>query len=398
MQMQNNPHDRFRLSFDLSPLGTLDKFGLLAAQFYNLGDRGNWFYYFRASSQGVDSRVYGIRLHYYDLHAWLPKRRHRTETEYHLASLFFNMDSVVECFVYMMNALGFAADPPSFKDITDQKAMKAIAPRNVIGDARQSPLAGYAKFFPSVQQLWVDNRELMELIMEQHDVSKHRFGYGLSGRYRNDPPPGFFESLNIDPKRKYEFSPMEEILLDTEQQIANGIRAVKGIRHEGTRTGNWLAKQQAQQLLNAPDTSTLKGLRDRAILGLLVGCGLRRSEVVHLTCDRVQQREARWVLIDLIGKRNKVRSVPMPSWAKQAIDEYASTSGVVDGIVFRPINKGGRLTGERMTEQAVYNLVTLYAATVGIANLTPHDLRRTFAKLASQRRIGTGSDPALARA
>ena len=173
-------------------------------------------------------------------------------------------------------------------------------------------------------------------------------------------------------------------------QIANGIRAVKGIRHEGTRTGNWLAKQQAQQLLNAPDTTTLKGLRDRAILGLLVGCGLRRSEVVHLTCDRVQQRDGRWVLVDLIGKRNKIRSVPMPSWAKQAIDEYTSASGLVDGIVFRAINKGGRLSGEQMTEQAIYNLVTLYAATVGIANLAPHDLRRTFAKLAHKG--GSGLD------
>lgn len=96
------------------------------------------------------------------------------------------------------------------------------------------------------------------------------------------------------------------------------------------------------------------------------------------------------MLVDLIGKRNKVRSVPMPCWAKQAIDEYANASGVVDGVVFRPINKGGRLSGERMTEQAIYNLVTLYAATVGIANLAPHDLRRTFAKLAHKG--GSGLD------
>ena len=173
-------------------------------------------------------------------------------------------------------------------------------------------------------------------------------------------------------------------------QIANGIKAIKGIRHEGTRTGNWLAKREAQQLLNAPDTSTPKGLRDRAILALLVGCGLRRSEVVHLTFDRVQQRDGRWVLVDLIGKRNKVRSGPMPSWAKQAIDQYASAVNLVDGIVFRPINKGGRITGERMTEQAVYNLATKYAASLGIQNLAPHDLRRTFAKLAHKG--GSGLD------
>ena len=219
MQMQNDPHDRFPLLFDLSPLDTLDKFGLLATQFYNLGDRGNWFYYFRASSQGVDSRVYGIRRHYYDLHAWLPKHRHRTDTEYHLASLFFNMDSVMECFVYMMNALGFAADPPSFKAITDQKATREIAPWNVLGAGKRSALAGYAKFFPSVQKLWVQNRGLMELIIEQHDVSKHRFAYGLNGRHRTDPPPGFFESLNINPEFKFQFSPMEEILLDTEAKL-----------------------------------------------------------------------------------------------------------------------------------------------------------------------------------
>lgn len=80
----------------------------------------------------------------------------------------------------------------------------------------------------------------------------------------------------------------------------------------------------------------------------------------------------------------------MPSWAKQAMDEYASAANVVDGIVFRPINKGGRLTGERMTEQAVYNLVTHYAVSLGIQNLAPHDLRRTFAKLAHKG--GSGLD------
>src|SRR6185369_6971150 len=100
-------------------------------------------------------------------------------------------------------------------------------------------------------------------------------------------------------------------------------------------TGNWLAKQQAQKMLNAPDTRKLKGLRDRAIFALLIGCGLRRAEAVNLTFDRVQQRDGRWVLIDLVGKRNKVRSVPMPAWTKQAISEYANEAGLTDGIVFR---------------------------------------------------------------
>jgi len=172
--------------------------------------------------------------------------------------------------------------------------------------------------------------------------------------------------------------------------IANVIRAVKGIRREGTRAGNWLAKQQAQQLLNAPDINTLKGLRDRAILALLLGCGLRRTEAAGLTFDRIQQRDGRWVLIDIIGKRNKVRSVPMPAWTKAAIDEYAAHAELREGNVFRPVNKGGRNTGERMTEQAIYNLVIEYAQGLGFAKVAPHDLRRTFAKLAHKG--GSGLD------
>lgn len=173
-------------------------------------------------------------------------------------------------------------------------------------------------------------------------------------------------------------------------QIANGIRAVKGIRHEGIRAGNWLSKQQAQELLDAPDVGSLKGLRDRAILAVLVGCGLRRAEAADLMFSHVQQRDGRWVLVDLIGKRNKVRSVPMPAWAKAAIDRYATVAGISDGTVFRSVSKGGRINGKRLSEQALYNVVLHYARKLGLGKIAPHDLRRTYAKLA--HRGGAGLD------
>ena len=109
-------------------------------------------------------------------------------------------------------------------------------------------------------------------------------------------------------------------------QVANGIRAVKGARREGRRTGNWLTREEAQAWLSAPDRRTLRGRRDRALLSVLIGCGLRRSEASGLTFEHVQQRDGRWVLVDLIGKRDKIRSVPMPNWAKAAIDEWSKTS------------------------------------------------------------------------
>jgi site-specific recombinase XerD len=165
-------------------------------------------------------------------------------------------------------------------------------------------------------------------------------------------------------------------------QVANGIRAVKGARREGRRTGNWLTREEAQVWLNAPDTRTMRGRRDRALLAVLVGCGLRRAEAASLTFEHAQQRDGRWVLVDLIGKRDKVRSVPMPNWAKAAIDDWSKASGVVDGLVFRAVNKGDRVVGDGITPQAIYNIIVGYADELKKKGVAPHDLRRTFAKLA----------------
>jgi integrase len=86
-------------------------------------------------------------------------------------------------------------------------------------------------------------------------------------------------------------------------ELANGITRVKGVASKGVRLGNWLTARQAQALLNAPDTTTNKGLRDRAILAVLLGCGLRRSEVAALTFKHIQQWDGRWCIVDLVGKR-----------------------------------------------------------------------------------------------
>ncbi len=85
-------------------------------------------------------------------------------------------------------------------------------------------------------------------------------------------------------------------------ELAAGIARVKSAKSVGIRTGNWLSVRQAQNLLNAPATTTLKGLRDRAILAVLLGCGLRRSEVAALTFAHIQQRDRRWCIVDLVGK------------------------------------------------------------------------------------------------
>src|SRR5271157_4425633 len=134
-------------------------------------------------------------------------------------------------------------------------------------------------------------------------------------------------------------------------ELASGIARIKGVASKGVRLGNWLSLKQAQALLNAPDISTMKGLRDRAIIAVLLGCGLRRSEVAALTMAHIQQRDGRWCIIDLHGKHGRVRTVPMPVWVKVAIDAWTALATVASGYAFRPVNRADQVQGEVLSEK-----------------------------------------------
>jgi site-specific recombinase XerD len=164
-----------------------------------------------------------------------------------------------------------------------------------------------------------------------------------------------------------------------EESVAQAIKRVPNIRRQGKKLGNWLTKSQAETMINAPDTDTLKSLRDRAILAVMIGCGLRREEVVRLDVAHLQQREGRWVILDLKGKHNRTRTIPMSSWVKAIVDRWLVASGISDGALFPSIRRGGHIQAQRMSSQAVWQVVQAYSP---IEDLAPHDLRRTFAKLA----------------
>src|ERR1700736_253171 len=140
-------------------------------------------------------------------------------------------------------------------------------------------------------------------------------------------------------------------------ELAAGIARIKGVRSQGVRVGNWLSLLQAQTLLNTPDIRTKKGLRDRAMFAVLLGCGLRRSEVAALTTRHIQQRDGRWCVVDLIGKHGRVRTIPVPAWVKNAIDTWTSAAGVTDGHLFRPVHRGDKVRGQRMSEKVVWQLL-----------------------------------------
>ena len=168
-----------------------------------------------------------------------------------------------------------------------------------------------------------------------------------------------------------------------DEQAANSARKVKGVKMEGQRLGNWLALKQAERLINAPDVTTKKGLRDRAILSILIGTALRREECASLTMEHIQQREGRWVIVDLTGKRGKIRSVPVPAWAKAALDAWTAAAGITSGLIWRGFRKGDHIdrTSASMSTDAIWRVVTGYCEGLGFGQIAPHDLRRSAAQI-----------------
>lgn len=164
-------------------------------------------------------------------------------------------------------------------------------------------------------------------------------------------------------------------------ELAAGIRRVKGVHRLGVRVGNWLTVEQARRLLKNSCPGSLRSKRNHAILAMLIGCGLRRGELLALNLKSVQLREEHWVIADLIGKGGHIRTVPIPSWVKTAVDAWTASGEITEGRVFRSINKAGKIWGDGMTPKVLWEIVKEAAKRAGIDQLAPHDLRRTCARL-----------------
>jgi integrase len=186
-------------------------------------------------------------------------------------------------------------------------------------------------------------------------------------------------NLRLAAVRRVAYEAADAGLLSPE--LAAGIRRVKGVRRIGIRLGNWLTPEQGRRLLECAPPSTARELRDHAMVAMLIGCGLRRAELLALSFESIQQREEHWVIADLVGKGGHVRTVPIPAWVKKAVDAWTGAASITHGPLFRAINKAGRIWGDGMSPKVLWDVVRAAAARAGIDKLAPHDLRRTCARL-----------------
>jgi site-specific recombinase XerD len=163
--------------------------------------------------------------------------------------------------------------------------------------------------------------------------------------------------------------------------LAAGISRVKGVKQLGQRSGNWLSLEQSSQVLSRARGDLMREKRDYAMLALLFGCGLRRSELVGLEMSDVQQRQEHWAIVDLIGKGGHIRTVPIPEWTKRALDEWTVAAGIRDGKIFRRVSRTGKVWGRAISQNVVWYVVKGCCEKAGLERIAPHDLRRTCAKL-----------------
>lgn len=157
--------------------------------------------------------------------------------------------------------------------------------------------------------------------------------------------------------------------------------AVKVKTAKGQKTHTWLSQAQVKRLLATCGDDQV-GQRDRLALGLLVAAGLRREEAVNLTFDDVKLQPVRGKMRTVLavrGKGDKSRTVPISDALANALDEWGKVIGH-QGRILRSIDRR-REWRESLSAVAIFHIVQAAGAEIGLPDLAPHDLRRSYAQL-----------------
>jgi len=134
------------------------------------------------------------------------------------------------------------------------------------------------------------------------------------------------------------------------------------VKKLGVRLGNRLTPEQGKALWQAPDRERLRGKRDRALLAILLACGLRRHEIAELMVDHLQQREGHWAIVELAGKGGHIRTIPVPDWVYRALNDWMVAAGIQAGKLFRKVSSAGKPWGDGVTEKLVWHVVKEFAS------------------------------------
>lgn len=160
---------------------------------------------------------------------------------------------------------------------------------------------------------------------------------------------------------------------------------IENVKGSTLPSGRRLEHSEIRALLETcwTDANEALGIRDAALISILYSTGIRRAEIVGLNLDHYSSTEQGF---QFMGKRNKERTVYIDNGALDAWGDWLAIRGDESGAAFLPVRRGGNITRRTdenehligITAQSIYVMLQRRVATAGLADLSPHDLRRTF--------------------
>jgi integrase len=122
------------------------------------------------------------------------------------------------------------------------------------------------------------------------------------------------------------------------------------------------------------DKKPMAAARDAAIIAVGLGCGLRRQEIADMDMAAIQGDN-----LIITGKRNKTRLIPMPQGTRVWLNAWLKKRGTAPGRIFQDVDKADNIKRDSISPQSVQKILTRRAKIADIQNITPHDMRRTYA-------------------
>lgn len=157
-------------------------------------------------------------------------------------------------------------------------------------------------------------------------------------------------------------------------QRAADLKAVKG---ETLPRGRALSHGEVRALFEVcGKDASAAGARDAALLAVLYGAGVRRSEAAALKLEDFDQETGAIVIRS--GKGRKDRMVYATNGSREALLAWLELRRDTPGALFCPVNKGGKITIRPMTDQSIFYVLKKRGEEAGVNSFSPHDMRRTF--------------------
>lgn len=161
--------------------------------------------------------------------------------------------------------------------------------------------------------------------------------------------------------------------------------ALDAVNGERLPAGRALDADETRKLFGACDVTTVIGIRDKAILSLLFGCGLRCVELCNVNIDDLDMQKTQ---LRIMGKGNKQRLAHLPPGSVPLLKAWIGVRGSLSGALILPVSKdgvvrhetryGGKPHPSRLNSQRVWSIVVSRGKDAGITKVATHDLRRTF--------------------